>query len=93
MYQQRNLKKHGGKLILVFHLFFFSNNRTRLGKEDTKEYRDRKDRAERLAREIEASPDHAKNASLESSDGTEEEKYSSVVRPGYAGHAGHNSNK
>ncbi|XP_072043492.1 uncharacterized protein [Amphiura filiformis] len=68
-----------------------SDYTTPLSKDDTKEFRDRKDRAERLAREIEASPDHARNSGLESNDGTEEEKYSSVVRPGYAGH-GHNSN-
>lgn len=54
---------------------------TPLDKEDTKEYRDRLARAQRLADEIEHSPDHAVRGQIENNDEmTEEERFSSVVR-------------
>ncbi|XP_071849952.1 uncharacterized protein [Apostichopus japonicus] len=56
---------------------------TPLPEEDTKEFRERRARADRLAKQIEQSPEHANRGQVENSDDmTEEERFSSVSRVG-----------
>nr|XP_006825627.1 PREDICTED: ataxin-2-like protein-like isoform X2 [Saccoglossus kowalevskii] len=56
---------------------------TRLEKKDTKEYKDREESAQKLANEIESSPSYKQRLQKEVEDGTEEDKYSAVQRPGF----------
>ena len=54
---------------------------TPLNKSDSSEYKERLDRAARLAAEIEKSPDHIKNMALEDGDQDDDEKtFSAVAR-------------
>ncbi|XP_070571930.1 ataxin-2-like protein isoform X3 [Ptychodera flava] len=58
---------------------------TELEKKDTKEYKEREQEAERLAKEIESSPGHKVRQAKETEDGSEEDKFSAVHRPSNSG--------
>ena len=52
-------------------------------REDTAEYREREEEAQKIAKEIEGHPGYRKHLELENGDGDDEEmRYSAVVRSG-----------
>lgn len=82
------LQNWGCVFVKCYSITFQCIDRTPLKQENTLEYKKREAHAAKLAQEIEKSDSYKRRIALEVGDGDEEEKFSSVVRPGEQGGSG-----